>query len=342
VTAHSALHQAMGPGHEFDTIRALLGRWGPLASGIGDDAATLHAPAGRTLVASTDAFVENAHFREGWITPEEIGARATAAALSDLAAMGARADAILIAFVVPDEWRERLPAVADGIGRVVSSAHARIAGGNISGGSAFSITTTVIGSATRVVPRSGARPGDVLLVTGELGGPGRALCDWERGDAATGWARERFASPVPRLDAGEAFAAAGAHAMLDISDGLAADARHMAAASRVDLQIDVRRVPCGPGVTVADALASGEEYELLVACPPHIVASLLASTPERYGVQVTVVGEVVQASAATDSGAAASTVENRDSRPGGRVLLIGTEGGSPLAEFTPGHDHFLT
>ena len=301
----------MGPGREFDTIRALLDRWGPLASGIGDDAATLHAPPGRTLVASTDAFVENAHFRGGWITPDEVGARATAAALSDLAAMGARADAILVAFVVPDAWRERLPQIADGIGRVVASAGARIAGGNISRGSTFSITTTVIGSATRLVPRSGARPGDVLLVTGTLGGPGMALREWERGGRPTGWARERFASPVPRLGAGEAFASAGAHAMLDISDGLAADARHMAAASRVDLQLHGPSIPCGPGVTIADALSSGEEYELLVACPPEIVPGLLASVPERLGVPLTVIGEVRIANTTTN------------------------------VETAPGHDHFL-
>ena len=336
----------MGPGHEFDTIRVLLDRWGTLATGIGDDAAILHAPAGRTLVASTDAFVENAHFREGWITPEEIGARATAAALSDLAAMGARADVILVAFVVPDAWRERLPAVADGIGRVVSHAGARIAGGNISSGPAFSITTTVVGSATRVVPRSGARAGDLLLVTGSLGGPGRALREWERGQRPEGWARERFAAPLPRLGAGEALAAAGAHAMLDISDGLAADARHMAAASRVDLQLDAACLPLGPDITVAEALSSGEEYELLAACPPDIVPELLAAVPKAHGVRLTVVGTVVDPTPA--SGTADS---ERAKRPdadaiGGRVLLTGTTEGATHrdlhVEITSGHDHFMT
>jgi thiamine-monophosphate kinase len=333
-----AIHQAMGPGHEFDTIRALLDRWGPLASGIGDDAAVLLAPAGRTLVASTDAFVENAHFRDGWLRPDEVGARATAAALSDLAAMGARADAILVAFVVPDAWRTRLPAVADGIGRVVAASGARIAGGNISGGSTFSITTTVIGSAARVVPRSGARPGDVLLVTGLLGGPGRALRDWERGAEPPAWPRERFASPEPRLAAGVAFAEAGVHAMLDISDGLAADARHMAAASRVDLQLDASLVPCGPGVGVRDALSSGEEYELLVACPPEIVPALLAGVPERCGVRVTVVGQVLPASGAgIDTGAGASTVGER----GGAVVVLGIDGTFARAGVPTGHDHFM-
>ena len=296
-------------------------RWGALAVGIGDDAALLHAPAGRTLVASTDAFVENAHFREGWITPEEIGARATAAALSDLAAMGARADAVLIAFVVPDAWRVRLLDVADGMARVIGPTGARIAGGNISSGSTFSITTTVIGSAIRVIPRSGARPGDVLLVTGTLGGPGKALRGWDAGVPPVGWARERFASPVPRLCAGEAFARAGANAMLDISDGLAADARHMAAASRVGLRIDASRVPRGPGVTIPDALTSGEEYELLVAVSPELVPALLQEIPQQCGVPVTIVGDVVGVGE-------------------GSVQVVGLTDATTRVEFVAGHDHF--
>lgn len=310
------MHQAMGPGREFDTIRGLMDRWGPLAVGIGDDAALLHASPGRTLVASTDALVEGSHFREGWLTPTEIGARAAAAALSDLAAMGARADAMLVAFVVPDAWRARLDHVADGIAATLAPTGARIAGGNISRGLEFSITTTVIGSALQPIPRSGARAGDVLLVTGVLGGPGAALRLWQDGGTPTGWARERFARPVPRLEAGQLMAAAGAHAMLDISDSLAADARHMAAASSVVLDIDLALLPCGPGVSAMDALTSGEEYELLVACPPAIVASLSAELRERHGLTVTVIGRV-------EAGA-------------GAVHLSG----APHVVSRDGHDHF--
>lgn len=330
--ASADAHMEMGPGREFDTIRQLMERWGALAVGIGDDAALLHAPQGRTLVASTDAFVEDSHFREGWMTPSEIGARATAAALSDLAAMGARADSVLIAFVVPDHWRARLLGVADGIARVLGPTGARIAGGNISSGAQFSITTTVIGSALRVIPRSGAQPGDVLMLTGALGGPGVALRAFDDGETPPAWARERFAAPVPRLPAGEAFAAAGAHAMLDISDGLAADARHLAAASRVALRLDAARVPRGPGVTIPEALTSGEEYELLVAVPPDIVAELLESIPARCGVRVTVVGDVAEPPAGDgvrDPAAAAGT-----------VTVLGLTDATTRVEFTGGHDHF--
>ena len=322
-------HQAMGPGREFDTIRTLLDRWGELAVGIGDDAALLHAPQGRSVVASTDAFVEDTHFRSEWITPYETGARATAAALSDLAAMGARADALLIAFVVPERWRSKLVDVADGIASVISDSGARIAGGNISSGSAFSITTTVIGSASRVVPRSGACVGDVLLLTGTLGGPGNALRSWDDGREPSAWARERFARPVPRIAAGVAFAESGAHAMLDISDGLAADARHMAAASRVRLQIVASSVPRGPRVTIPEALTSGEEYELLVAVAPESASNLLADIPARYGVRVTRIGEVV----ATDED---------DLLTGrlGDVDVLGLTGAGTKVELNEGHDHF--
>ncbi len=323
-------HQAMGPGREFDTIRLLTERWGDLAADIGDDAAVLsfaaaHAQAGRQLVVSTDACVENAHFREGWLTPDEVGARALAAALSDLAAMGARADAVLIAFTVPDRWRERLPAVADGIARVLRPTGARILGGNLSQGAAFGMTTTVIGSALRPVSRRGAEPGDRLLVTGLLGGPGQALVAFERGEKPLAWARQRFAAPVPRLEAGERLAVAGARAMLDISDGLAADARHLAAASGVRLQIDADRLPRGPGIGMPEALASGEEYELLVAVPELIVARLLDEWSTATDVSLTEIGVVVSISNA----------------PG--VDIVGLAEHDDLAvrvEFAKGHDHF--
>ena len=341
------MHAAMGPGAEFDTIRSLISRWGALAADIGDDAALLHAPAERTLVVSTDACIENEHFREEWITPFEIGARATAAALSDLAAMGARVEAILVAFTVPDGWRARLPAIADGIAATLSSTGGRIIGGNISSGVTFGITTTVIGSASRAVRRSGARAGDRLLVTGTLGGPGQALRCWRNGAQPDAWSRERFARPVPRLAKGEWFADAGVHAMLDVSDGLVADARHMAAASGVVLRLDSARIPRGEGISVAQALSSGEEYELLVACTPTVARVLLESANARDGCRVSDIGEVLEAhgaiahanahasahasgDASADASAAGST--------GAGVIVTGEE--SRDVEFAPGHDHF--
>ena len=293
-------HQAMREGAEFDTIRALMARWGDLAVDIGDDAAVLAPPAGGTRVVSVDACVEDVHFRRGWITAHDVGVRAASAALSDLAAMGARAECVLIAFVVPDAWRDRLTDVADGMGVVIRAAGARIVGGNLSHGAEFSITTTVIGAAARVVPRSGARPGEVVVVTGVLGGPGAAVRAWEAGEHPTAWCRARFASPAPRWAEGEALAAAGATAMIDLSDGLAGDARHIAAASGVRLVLDATRVPVGPGVPVALAMQSGEEYELLATMPAAAYEPLAARWADVSSVPLTVVGYVDAADGASD------------------------------------------
>ena len=98
-------HHALGPGREFDAVRALMARWGDLARGIGDDAAVLDVPPGERLVVSVDSSVEDRHFRRAWLTPEEIGYRAATAALSDLAAMGARPLGMLVALALPTAWR---------------------------------------------------------------------------------------------------------------------------------------------------------------------------------------------------------------------------------------------
>ena len=282
----------MRDGAEFDTIRALMARWGDLAVDIGDDAAVLAPPVEGTRVVSVDACVEDVHFRRPWITAREVGVRAAVAALSDLAAMGARAEYVLIAFVIPEAWREPLGDVADGMGAVIREAGARIVGGNLSRGAVFSITTTVIGSARRVVPRSGACVGDLVVVTGLLGGPGAATQAWDAGESPTAWSRGRFAAPAPRWAEGEALAAAGASAMIDISDGLAGDARHLAAASGVHVELDVARVPAGPGITPDMALRSGEEYELLACLPATAYETLATGWATVSAVPLTVVGVV--------------------------------------------------
>ena len=120
------MEHALGPGAEFDAVRALVRGWGALAEGIGDDAAVLEVPRGERLVVSTDASVENVHFRRAWLSPREIGARATTGALSDLAAMGATPLGIVVALVVPYAWRADLEALAEGIGDAVRDAGTRI------------------------------------------------------------------------------------------------------------------------------------------------------------------------------------------------------------------------
>ncbi|MGV3707431.1 MAG: thiamine-phosphate kinase, partial [Gemmatimonas sp.] len=227
----TASHTSLGPGREFDAIRDMLALWGDVAQGIGDDAAALRVPDGHQLIVSTDATVEGVHFRRHWLSARELGNRATMAALSDLAAMGARADSILISFIIPPDWRDAMLEVATGIRDAAGVSGARIVGGNIAGGNAFSISLTVLGSTKTPVRRSGARAGDVLLVTGTLGGPQAAVASFEKGQEPPGWARDRFVAPVARLGEGAWFAEHGARAMMDISDGVASDARHLAAAS---------------------------------------------------------------------------------------------------------------
>ena len=112
---------ALGPGREFDLIRALTNRWGTLARGVGDDAALLDVPPGDVLVASVDSVVEGVHFRDGWFTPREIGWRATTAALSDLAAMAAAPLGVLVSLSLPEAWLPRVDDLADGIGEAVDS-----------------------------------------------------------------------------------------------------------------------------------------------------------------------------------------------------------------------------
>jgi thiamine-monophosphate kinase len=308
-------HVAMGPGREFDAVRALLEQWGPAARGVGDDGAVLDVPAGEKLVVSTDTTVEDVHFRRAWLTAEEIGWRAAQAALSDLAAMGAQPLGVLLALTVPRDWRAELPALAEGIAAATRGAAAPIVGGDVTAGDRLALAITVLGHAARPLSRAGARPGDQLYVTGRLGGPGAALAEWTAGGQPSAATRARFARPEARLAAGSWLAARGATAAIDLSDGLAGDVAHLAAASGACCVLDLDAIPCMTGVTVEDALRSGEEYELLVAAPALDVQAFAAA---HDGLTLTPIGRVEA------NGGAAVRAERR----GEQVALPGA------------HDHF--
>jgi thiamine-monophosphate kinase len=267
-----------------------------------------------TLLLSVDTSVENVHFRRSWITPREIGYRATAAALSDLAPAGATPIAILLAVSAPAAWLSDLPAVAAGVGAAARDAGTVVVGGDTTAGRDLTLTLTVAGASERPLSRAGARPGDHVYVSGRLGGPAAAVRMWTGGtepDAAT---RERFAHPAPRLREGQWLAAHGATSAIDVSDGLVADLRHLAAASAVSLSIDLDRVPRWPGTTVIEAASSGEEFELAVTTAKHFD---VAAFEREFGVPLTRVGEVVAGGAEVEA------------RAGGvRVALI------------PGYNHF--
>lgn len=281
-------HITMGPGREFDAVRALLERWGPAAVGIGDDGALLDVPPGSRLVVSTDTTVEDVHFREGWLTAREIGWRAAMAALSDLAAMGATPLGALFALTVPARWRDSLGALAEGLGDAAVHSRTPIVGGDVTDGDRLALGITVLGHAVRPLKRAGAKPGDTLYVTGKLGGPGAALGAWEQGATPSAEARARFARPVARITAGEWVARQGAHAAIDLSDGLSGDVAHLAAASGVRCVLDLDRIPTLGDIEPEDALVSGEEYELLIADPGLDLEAFRMET----GVELTAIGRV--------------------------------------------------
>ncbi|MBA3854717.1 MAG: thiamine-phosphate kinase [Gemmatimonas sp.] len=326
-------HLAMGPGREFDAVRALLAQWGPLARGVGDDGAVLDVPAGEKLVVSTDSTVEDVHFRREWLSADEIGWRATQAALSDLAAMGAAPLGVLLALTVPRAWREELPALASGIGAAMQQVGAAIVGGDVTDGDRLALAITVLGHAPRPLSRAGARRGDTLYVTGSLGGPGAALSAWLAGSTPDAAARARFARPEARIAAGLWLAQQGATAALDLSDGLAGDVAHLAAASGVACVLELDAIPCVPGASVDAALQSGEEYELLVAAPSLDTAAFAQA---HGGLELTAIGRVEAVGTPPSGGAPSGSVQGSAAQPG---VVRAERGGAPVA--LPGaHDHF--
>ena len=257
----------LGPGPEFDRIRAIIERLGPDASGLGDDCAVI--PIGGTnLLASIDCSIEGVHFRTDWLTPGEIGYRSAAAALSDLAAVVADPLGVLVSLGLRGtgngEWG---PAIMAGVGAACRANGAQLLGGDLVRSDKLIVDVCVLGTTERPVRRSGAKAGDGVWVTGNLGGAGLALAGFQSGRELDAKLRERYAKPEPRIRAGQWLASHGATAMIDISDGLVQDAGHVAAASGVAVAIELEKVPCWPGVAAAAAASSGEEFELLVTLP---------------------------------------------------------------------------
>jgi thiamine-monophosphate kinase len=287
----------LGPGREFDLVRVMMSRWGDRARGIGDDATVLDVPDGEQLVVSTDTSLEDVHFRREWLSPDEIGWRATAAALSDLAAMAANPLGVLLALTLPREWIDELGALAEGVAAAASAVGAPIIGGDLTHGDRLAVTVTVIGSSAAPLRRSGAQPGNTLWITGQLGGPALALAAWSEGRQPSPEARARFAHPLPRIREAQWLVSAGATAGIDISDGLGGDAGHLAAASGVRITIDADALPRVGEADVSTAQRSGEEYELLVTTGSSFDDGAFQ---KEFGLSLTRIGSVEEGEPAVD------------------------------------------
>jgi thiamine-monophosphate kinase len=248
---------------------------GPLTSvGIGDDAAVVGAPSG-SVVAAVDMLLEGRHFLRQWSSAYDVGVKAAARSLADIAAMGAVPTALLVAFAAPGTLPARWPAdLADGLAYEASRAGAGVVGGDTARADSVMLSVTALGDLAGRSPvlRSGARPGDVVAVAGPLGhsAAGLALLRAGAGDAGTASSSPPGAAPAataalvaalvaahlrpsPPYDAGPEAALLGATAMIDVSDGLVADLGHVAAASGVRLEIDSSAL--APGAPLSEAAA---------------------------------------------------------------------------------------
>ncbi len=285
-------HTPLGPGGEFDRIRAIWRRLGEQMSQAGEDCALVTIGSER-LAISTDVTIEGTHFRKGWLAPEEVGWRAAAAALSDLAAVAAEPRGVMASLGVSPEWPEELVSeVMHGVGQAAAAVDAQLWGGDLVRSERLVLDVVVVGRAEAPVLRSGAAPGEGLWVTGALGGPAAALAAWLAGEEPEQTARERFAHPRPRIAEALWLRDEGATAMIDLSDGLIGDAGHLAAASGVRCVIEDERVPVHPAASPRGALVGGEEYELLAALPRETDNELAAAFEDTFGIRLTRVGRV--------------------------------------------------
>jgi thiamine-monophosphate kinase len=295
---------------------------------------------GEELAVTTDLSISGRHFRLDWQTPESIGHRTLARGLSDLAAMGARPVAAFLSLGLPPElvqntkrrepWFDRF---FDGFFALANAFQTSLAGGDLAESPMAVADVVLVGAVRRgkALLRSGARPGDLLYVTGTLGGAAAGLA--RLAELAGGDRKGRsgppripaklqsllapLLSPQPRIAQGLWLAQRGlASAAIDLSDGLSTDLAHLCAESAVAAEVDAAALPVHPGATLEQALHGGEDYELLFTSSPE------ARVPRRIaGVAVTRIGRVVR---------------RRKDRP--QVALVAAQGRQPLARH--GWEHF--
>ena len=297
----------------IERIRARIPPSDQLAVGIGDDAAVAIPERGALEVLTTDALVEGIHFDRRFSSPADIGYKALAVNLSDVAAMGGTPRLALLSLMLP----ESLPVadvdqLLDGLLEMAAAARVAVAGGNITrspGPLIVDVTATGSVRPRKILTRGGGSPGDVLFVTGTVGGAAAGL-GWLRQHAGTGdpppalaAGVSRHRKPAPRLRIGAMLGRTrGATACMDLSDGLADAVHQIAAASGTGAMVDAASVPVDQGARewfaaagsdpVAASVSGGDDYELLFAVSRRFLGRLRSVIQQSRGVPVTRIGEL--------------------------------------------------
>lgn len=290
---------------EFELIRQIqqqMRRAGDLSKqgikvGMGDDAAVLEVPAGRHLVASTDTLIAGTHFPVATL-PYDIGHKCLAVNLSDLAAMGAVPHWVLLAMTLPRPDPEWLQLFTAGFSALAEAHNVILVGGDTSAGP-LSITVTALGSIEpgRSLLRSGARPGDLIVVSGTLGGAARVLDLLRSGQALS----EQYLldRPQPGVALGQAISGF-ASACIDVSDGLLADLGHLLEASACGAHLQMEKLPASKLLDPLEVqkkwnyqLSGGDDYELLFSLPPDHVTRI-ADWSKELDINLNIIGTVVK------------------------------------------------
>ncbi len=282
-------------------IRRVLSGGGPeVIVGPGDDAAVVRSGSGE-LVLTTDAMVDGIHFRTDLTTPRDLGYKAIAVNVSDVAAMAASPRFALCALTLPEQtdagWVVEL---AGGMRECCDEFALSLVGGNLSRGDELSIVATVTGEVLpgRAVRRDGARPRDRGVITGSLGGSAAGL----RLASQRSWsdderdALRHYMRPTPRVGEAGLLAGHGVTSMMDVSDGLAIDLSRLCEASGTGARLEIARLPIHPAATRAEAIGGGEDYELLATLPDaRAVEEAGSELREAFGVSLSDIGAIIEA-----------------------------------------------
>ncbi len=283
--------------------------WQKLILGIGDDAAAWHGDTAIQL-ATVDSLIQDVHFTLGITSWEELGWKALAVNLSDIAAMGGLPRYALVSLALPGDTEvEDVAALYRGMIELAQQFQVAVVGGNLSSAPLVMVDVTVLGRAKGrdkpVLTRSAAEPGEKVAVTGYLGGAAAGLemllKRLQFDSEATASLRRAFLQPYPRVAEGQILVESGVKAAIDISDGLVSDLKHVCQASQVGARIEIERVPVSPAVkanfgdkALELALAGGEDYELLFTASAEVIAKVKAAT----SCPISVIGEILADKAA--------------------------------------------